>query len=292
MLFSLVLPLSVFIYNYEQTDGAAYFRERLNEVKGDSTIDRFARKVGVARATMGGYLAGTRLPKADHLKKIAEKCGVSADYLIGLSDAKGTDNRDISIALGLSDEAIEVLRQSKENLFRHFAYDKIIADKEILAVITQYLFAFLEFERLKSQYRVVPVNGVSGGYADHKMIRLITWLPMWKRNMIRVLKQQQPLLDRLLLEYVVSVADEPTCSNMVGEYNNEDDYSDESFDRSEAGSPEWIEEFGKEEYEQFLKEQSEWWAQFDESELKKEHAEEQKIYDIIREILELRKKEK
>lgn len=110
--------------------------------------------------------------------------------------------------------------------------------------------------------------------------------------MIRVLKQQQPLLDRLLLEYVVSVADELTCSDMVGEYNNEDDYSDESFDRPEVGSPKWIEEFGKEEYEQFLKEQSERWAQFDESELKKEHAEELKTYDIIWEILKLRRKEK
>ena len=267
------------------------FQERLNAVKGDLTIDRFARKVGVARATMGGYLVGTRLPKADHLKQIAEKCGVSADYLIGVSDAQSTDNRDISIALGLSDEAIEVLRKSKENPFRHFAYDKIIADKEILPIITQYLFAFLEYERLQSQYRVVPVNGVSGGYADHKMIRLITWLPMWKRNMIRILKQQQPLLDRLLLKYVASVVDELACSDMLGEYNAEDDYSDESFDRSEVGSPEWIEDFGKEEYEQFLKEQREWWAQFDESELEQERAKEQKTYDIIGEILELRRKE-
>lgn len=146
------------------------FQERLNAVKGDLTIDRFARKVGVARATMGGYLAGTRLPKADHLKQIAEKCGVSADYLIGLSDAQSTDNRDISMALGLSDEAIEVLRKSKENPFRHFAYDKIIVDDKILPGITNYLFAFLEYLRLKSIFRVVPCKGVGDGLADRMMV--------------------------------------------------------------------------------------------------------------------------
>lgn len=196
MLFSLVLPLSVFIYNYEQTDGAAYFRERLNEVKGDSTIDRFARKVGVARATMGGYLAGTRLPKADHLKQIAEKCGVSADYLIGLSDAQSTDNRDISMALGLSDEAIEVLRKSKENPFRHFAYDKIIVDDKILPGITNYLFAFLEYLRLKSIFRVVPCKGVGDGLADRMMVKIMTHLPEWKSNVINEMKK--PLMERLL----------------------------------------------------------------------------------------------
>ena len=52
------------------------FQERLNAVKGDLTIDRFARKVGVARATMGGYLAGTRLPKADPKNNVSVRTAV------------------------------------------------------------------------------------------------------------------------------------------------------------------------------------------------------------------------
>ena len=61
------------------------FRERLNILKGHMTIDRLAEKVGVRRSTMGFYLAGQRLPKADDLKKIAVACNVSTDYLVGLS---------------------------------------------------------------------------------------------------------------------------------------------------------------------------------------------------------------
>lgn len=283
MLFSLVLPLSVFIYNYEQTDGAAYFRERLNEVKGDLTIDRFARKVGVARATMGGYLAGTRLPKADHLKKIAEKCGVSADYLIGLSDAKGTDNRDISIALGLSDEAIEVLRRSKENPFRHFAYDKIIVDDKILPGITNYLFAFLEYLRLKSIFRVVPCKGVGDGLADRMMVKIMTHLPEWKSNVINEMKK--PLMERLLLEYVANVVDEQKCNSIVNEY----EYYHEEW-------PEPKIEFEDEEYEITVEDDfdyDEWLAGCKEAE-KEMAIEEQKgqnRYDVIQKVLEYRQKE-
>ena len=42
--------------NEDKKNELPIFQERLNAVKGDLTIDRFARKVGVARATMGGYL--------------------------------------------------------------------------------------------------------------------------------------------------------------------------------------------------------------------------------------------
>ena len=58
------------------------FRERLNILKGHMTIDRLAEKVGVRRSTMGFYLAGQRLPKADDLKKIAVACNVSTDYFV------------------------------------------------------------------------------------------------------------------------------------------------------------------------------------------------------------------
>ena len=189
----------------------------------------------------------------------------------------------------MSDEAIEALRKSKENPFRHFAYDKIIADKEILPIITQYLFAFLEYERLQSQYRAVPVNGVSDGYADHKMIRLITWLPMWKRNMIRILKRQQrPMFDRLLLEYVASVADELACSDMVGEF--QDDYDGEMFDPV-IGTPGWFKDLGKEEREQWLAEEQDWEAQVD-TMTEGELSQEQELRDTVGNILKHRRKEK
>lgn len=264
------------------------FQERLNAVKGDLTIDRFARKVGVARATMGGYLAGTRLPKADHLKQIAEKCGVSADYLIGLSDAQSTDNRDISMALGLSDEAIEVLRQAKGNPFRHFSYDRIITDKVILPAITQYLCAFLEYERLNSRYKVVPSYGLSNGYADKKLVAIMTRLPEWKETAIAALKERSQLMEQLLLEYVASVVDERECNIVTYRPSDEE--------------IEWM-NYDPTEYDE---EHEEYWANLTdkdidelvqrEEELKAEAAieaqKERNRIDIIEEVLAYRRKKK
>lgn len=61
------------------------FRAAFLELMGDMTIERFAEKIGMSRATVGFYAAGQRIPDALGIKLIAEKCGVSADWLLGRS---------------------------------------------------------------------------------------------------------------------------------------------------------------------------------------------------------------
>jgi len=47
-------------------------------------------QIGVARATVGFYESGERLPDALVLRKIAEACNVSADWVLGIdADVKG-----------------------------------------------------------------------------------------------------------------------------------------------------------------------------------------------------------
>ncbi len=48
--------------------------------------DEFAKFLGISRPTVGFYENGTRLPDALILQQIAEKCCVSSDWLIGLSN--------------------------------------------------------------------------------------------------------------------------------------------------------------------------------------------------------------
>lgn len=55
------------------------FRAAFLELMGDMTLDQFSKKLGMSRATVGFYAAGQRIPDALGLKKIAEKCNVSAD---------------------------------------------------------------------------------------------------------------------------------------------------------------------------------------------------------------------
>lgn len=92
------------------------FRERFCSLRGSKTQAEFAEFIGVSRPTVGFYENGERLPDALVLRKIAEKCGVSADWLLGLSDVKSTDqNKKIACEVtGLSEENVEFLSKLYE----------------------------------------------------------------------------------------------------------------------------------------------------------------------------------
>lgn len=85
------------------------FQAAFVELMGDMTIKEFADKLGMSRATVGFYSAGQRIPDAWGIKIIAEKCGVSADWLLGLSETKATDGelKQVCNYTGLSEDAIK-----------------------------------------------------------------------------------------------------------------------------------------------------------------------------------------
>ena len=93
------------------------FRERLDELRGKMSYADFAAFLGISRATVGFYLAGKRVPNAADLKKIAEKCHVSTDWLVGLDAAKTHEQSGFAAKLGLSGETVEKLA-IMEDLFR------------------------------------------------------------------------------------------------------------------------------------------------------------------------------
>ena len=64
------------------------FQAAFVELMGNMTIKEFADKLGLSRATVGFYSAGQRIPDALGIKTIAEKCNVSADWLLGLTRSK------------------------------------------------------------------------------------------------------------------------------------------------------------------------------------------------------------
>lgn len=91
------------------------FRERMNKLYTDSgmkTYGDFAKHIGLTRTSLGYYLSGERLPNADILKQICERCNVSADWLLGLSEVQKPDAnvQAISSYTGLNEKAIERLR--------------------------------------------------------------------------------------------------------------------------------------------------------------------------------------
>ena len=92
------------------------FRERFSQLRGDMKQDEFAEFLGFSRPTVALYESGKRVPDAVALKTIAEKGGVSADWLLGIRDTtiKTADQlmNDICQYTGLRENAIETLHSS------------------------------------------------------------------------------------------------------------------------------------------------------------------------------------
>lgn len=89
------------------------FRERFNMLRGAMTQKQFAELLGFSRPTVALYESGERIPDAIALKTIAEKCGVSVDWLLGIRNTsiKTSDEliNDICQYTGLRENAVKTL---------------------------------------------------------------------------------------------------------------------------------------------------------------------------------------
>lgn len=94
------------------------FRERFRELQGDMSNTEFAEFLGISRQTVGFYCNGERIPDALGVRAIAEKCNVSADWLLGLSNYPNYDDRGITAEeLGMTGEAAQSIRNLWKNIY-------------------------------------------------------------------------------------------------------------------------------------------------------------------------------
>lgn len=93
------------------------FADRFIELRGKRTQDEFAKFLGISRPTVGFYESGQRIPDAVVLRQIAEKCNVSTDYLLGLTDEKTPDQSIQAICkkTGLTEKAVTQIILAKES---------------------------------------------------------------------------------------------------------------------------------------------------------------------------------
>ena len=93
------------------------FADRFIELRGKRTQDEFAKFLGISRPTVGFYESGQRIPDAVVLRQIAEKCNVSTDYLLGLTDEKTPDQSIQAICkkTGLTAKAVAQIIRAKES---------------------------------------------------------------------------------------------------------------------------------------------------------------------------------
>ena len=79
------------------------FRKRLLQLRTEKRLSqsKLAKQIGISPATIGYYENGDRLPDIDIAARIASFFGVTADYLLGFSNARTTE-RNMKTACEIS----------------------------------------------------------------------------------------------------------------------------------------------------------------------------------------------
>lgn len=129
------------------------FSQRFRSLRGKTSQDKFADFLGISRPTVGFYENGDHLPDALTLSQIAKKCNVSADYLLGLSDAKTKDDTAAIAATGFSKKSLDFIKQMANQSYTFAGMDD---NRHIIDVINLFLesdaelfFGFLQFLTFK-----------------------------------------------------------------------------------------------------------------------------------------------
>lgn len=76
----------------QQRDYAAIFKSRITELVaeiGDGSPERFAAELRLPARNVTRYVKGEHQPRLPEAIRIAERAGVSLDWLAGLSDRRG-----------------------------------------------------------------------------------------------------------------------------------------------------------------------------------------------------------
>ena len=67
----------------EKEETQKVFMERIRELIGEGDARSFANRCGMNEGTISGYVNGKRFPTAHAIKRIAIRCGVTTDWLLG-----------------------------------------------------------------------------------------------------------------------------------------------------------------------------------------------------------------
>lgn len=139
------------------------FKERFRKLQGEMSNTEFADFLGVSRQTVGFYCNGDRIPDALGLREIAEKCGVSADWLLGLTSVEHpTGNFRLACEYsGLSEDALSTIRAisissvKNQNTSLVDAMNAFISEKLFIQIIVELQHCIKESEELNYRLRVL-----------------------------------------------------------------------------------------------------------------------------------------
>lgn len=128
----------------EQSKEQLVFAQRFRELRGSRTQAEFADFLGLSRPTVGLYESGKRVPDATVLKRIAEKCGVSADYLAGTAPPRKMKAHEND---AFPADEIRLLRKASKYL--DGLGGKSFATRELLKVMTNAIGSIVDAKTVR-----------------------------------------------------------------------------------------------------------------------------------------------
>lgn len=150
----------------EKTNVKRCFKERFSELRAKSGLsqNKLGKALSLSPATIGYYENGSRLPDIETAARIARYFDVSADYLLGLSDAKSVeqDMKNACETTGLTQKAIE----NMQHIFSLFdtdstsgkAEESIFIDFLESSFFASMMLSFTESVLFKVKIEVVSEN--------------------------------------------------------------------------------------------------------------------------------------
>lgn len=160
-----------------QTD---VFISRFAELKKESgeTNKDLQDVFGLSLSALINYQTGKRIPDIAFLHKLSQHFGVSADYLLGLSDVKSTeqDMKTACAVTGLSEDALERIHEFTKPELRNF-FNAIVCTEEF----TDILNCFLDYLQTYEPDKILQnaSRNIDNDMSREKVIELLQY---WTEN--------------------------------------------------------------------------------------------------------------
>lgn len=184
------------------------FRERIEQLRGDTPQKEFCEGIGVSVRTYQnwvnplykGYNGTTSytLPNIETAMRICDKYKVSLDFLFGRIDCETVTNQAIKDMIGLNDTVInnlhcENIQAKKDGISREHCIDTVnflLADKqgsELLTTIYHYLFG--NYKELSNGDNILELRDGSGVPCNGGTVQVSSLNALFLSNIINNLAE-------------------------------------------------------------------------------------------------------
>ena len=196
------------------------FAERFAKLRGDMTQGEFADTLGISRPTVGFYENGSRLPDALVLRQIAEKCKVSSDWLLGLSDEPSldVDIQKVCKYTGLSSPAIMILAKEKKRHPQIDVYNYLLEHRRFLYFVVNFFADFTLSKLNKNPYKYIPLKegSVLTYYRDIHFAAAIRSMQEHRDKFEEKYKNDEDFERKAIFSFLFKHADIEKCKEIIG----------------------------------------------------------------------------